>query len=179
MRRMILALAASASMAFFTGCRSERRGSTSGPAPSTAHAAIQPTTSAADKQVPDSVVGRWTGTADIVVSWTRQRKLPVQLDVAADGSVTGMVGDATLADAKLAVGRTPVERSLSWGRDWRVRGQLRGDIIAAEQIRRDAVNILFDQQDQDTLAGGLHSSGSKFGDRDSMVLSAGKIVLQR
>ena len=115
----------------------------------------------------------------MVVQWVQQKQLPVRLDIAADGTVSGNVGDATLVDAKLRSGRGSIERSLGWGRDYRIHGTLQGNLIDAEQIHRDAVDIVFDQQDQTTLTGGLTSSGSEIGAKESMKLTAGGMVLRR
>jgi hypothetical protein len=139
----------------------------------------QPATAPATQETDASLAGRWNGSAGIVVNWTRQRKLTVQLDIAADGSVSGKVGDASLVNARLRPGRGSVQRSLGWGRDYRIHGQLEGDLIKAESIRRDAVDIVFDQTDPKTLTGGLTSSGSEFGGKDSMKLAAGSMRLTR
>ena len=125
------------------------------------------------------LAGRWTGTSGVVVEWAKQKQLPVVLDIAPDGSVTGSVGDANLVNARLAKGRGAVQRSLGWARDFRVHGKLEGDLIATEGVRRDGVDIVFDRADDGTLVGGLTSSGSKVGGKDEMQLAAGKMVLRR
>jgi hypothetical protein len=123
------------------------------------------------------LAGRWTGSATIVVNWTRLKQLPVKLDIAEDGSVTGTVGDASLVNGRLRSSRGALQRSLGWGRDYRIHGQLQGDLIAAEKIRRDAVDVVFDQMDELTLVGGLTSSGTEFGGKESMKLAAGNMRL--
>jgi hypothetical protein len=130
-------------------------------------------------QTASSLAGRWTGSANIAVNWTRQKQLPVQLEIAADGSLSGTVGDASLVNAKLSPSRGSLQRSLGWGRDYRIHGQLKGDLIKAETIRRDAVDIVFDQLDENTLVGGLTSSGTDFGGKESMKLAAGNMKLIR
>ena len=150
------------------------------------HATTQPATisdksSATEAKEPqpfDNLAGQWTGEAKVVVVWATQKQLPVTLDIAGDGAVTGTVGDATLVNARLRSGRGQFERSLGWGREYRIHGQLSGDLIRAEQIHRDAVDIVFDPSDG-ALVGGLNSSGSKFGGKESMILSAGGMRLQR
>ena len=121
---------------------------------------------------PSKPVGRWSGSGDIIVQWAKQQQLPVTLDVAADGTVTGTVGDARLVDGKF------VANSLG-NREFRVHGKLQGNLIDAEQVRRDEIDILFDHSEDDVLSGGLHSSGSEFGGSKSMKLSVAKMELRR
>jgi hypothetical protein len=135
-------------------------------------------TEAKESQPFDNLAGQWTGNAKVVVVWANQKQLPVKLDIAGDGAVSGTVGDATLMNARMRSGRGQFERSLGWGREYRIHGQLSGDMIQAEQIHRDAVDIVLDPSDG-ALVGGLNSSGSKFGGKESMILSAGDLRLQR
>ena len=116
--------------------------------------------------------------------------LPVLLDIQPDGTVTGKVGDAMLQDAVL--GKTlPLglvfsvpEKSRgdlpgSSGRPFEVTAKLDGPLIAAEQVRRDGVIIVFKQAQDQTLRGGLTSTGWDFGGKDSMKLTARDMILER
>ena len=117
------------------------------------------------------LAGYWAGEATIIVQWARQEKLPVDLRIEPDGQVSGTVGDAKLVDGRL--------RRQKAGSPFRVHGKLEGNLIDAEAIRRDSVDVLFHVAEDGTLAGGVHSGGSKFGGKDSMKLSASKMVLRR
>jgi len=125
----------------------------------------------ASKDAATPLVGRWTGDADVIVQWVRQKRLPVTLEVAADASVAGTVGDAKLVDGKF-VSRWP-------NAGYRVHGRLQGNLIDAENVQRDDVDILFDRTDEGTLSGGVHSSGWEVGGKDRMKLSASNMVLRR
>jgi hypothetical protein len=138
--------------------------------------AADASTSAAPKTA--DVVGKWTGTATIAVNWTKQRQLPVTLDIAADGSATGTVGDAKLVDAKLKPDRGELFRKLGWARDWMIEGKLEGDVIAAEQIHRDGATIVFDKKADGTLFGGVATTGNEVGGKESMKLTAGGMTLR-
>ena len=58
------------------------------------------TSCAANGSVTPSMVGHWEGSARIIVSWCHQKNLSVQLDIHADGSVSGTIGDAKLTGGR-------------------------------------------------------------------------------
>jgi hypothetical protein len=186
MKPLIFAIVAVALIAL-TGCREDSRAAANDrrsderhtPAPTTSAAASAPASAPAGATAVVDLTGVWSGQAHIVVQWAKQKQLPVRLEIAADKSVTGRIGDARLVDARLAPGRGPTQRALGWGRDYRVDGKLQGDVIAAEQIHRDAVIVVFDRAADGTLVGGVNSSGSKFGGKDSMILTAQRMRLRR
>ncbi len=59
------------------------------------------------------MVGHWEGSARIIVSWCQQQNLQVAVDIAADGSVAGKVGDATLTKGRLKRNRGRLGRKLN------------------------------------------------------------------
>jgi hypothetical protein len=129
-------------------------------------------------RIPDGVVGSWTGTADIVVSWTIQKKLNVHLVIDLGGRVTGSVGDAALVEGRVKRNRGALLRALNWKTDYIVVGRLDGPVIAAERIERAAVSIPFNLLDGN-IRGGIHTTGTKFGGSEGGKLSAGRMVLVR
>ena len=147
-------------MAIAVGCGEEKVKPT---------ASTKPVAAVSGDNVAD-FAGTWTGSRDVMVRLGEQKTLTVRLQVAPDGSVNGTVGDATLVNAKLQRGRGDLARSLNLGSDWHIHGDLKGDLIQAEQIRRDGIDILF-HRDGEGLKGGLHSTGSEFGGKEKMKLS--------
>jgi len=130
-------------------------------------------------QVPDTgMVGAWSGEGKIVVNWTNQSFIQVRLDIRADGSVTGSVGDARLTKGRISRNRGAIGRLLNLKTDYIVRGELHGPVIASEHIERDRVSLPLNW-DGDTFQGGLHTSGSAFGGADRMVFSAFDLYLRR
>ena len=125
-----------------------------------------------------AMTGNWTGTATIVVNWTKQRQLTVDLVIARDGTVTGRVGDATLSAARLLPNRGWLGRTLNLATDWIIAGDLTGDIIAAESVHRTRVKIPLNWRDG-RFTGGINTSGSKLGGKKDMILAAGWLNLQR
>src|ERR1017187_4973876 len=85
-----------------------------------------------------AMVGHWEGNARIIVSWCRQTNLTVAVDIHADGSVTGKIGDATLV-----AGNFLSHRSWPW-RHTIITGKLVGAIVAAEGITRSYVTMICD-----------------------------------
>jgi opacity protein-like surface antigen len=130
----------------------------------------------ADWLPPANLIGKWKGETRIVVAWTKQRRLPVSIAIAADGTVTGSIGDAKLVSGRVQSDRNDIERAFNLARDFIVVGALQGPVIAAEGITRDRVYIPFDFK-VGQLVGGLSTSGTTFGGKDSMILTAQQMKL--
>lgn len=127
---------------------------------------------------PAEMVGAWSGDAQIFVNWTTQRTLPVRLTIARDGTVTGTIGDAALRNARFESNRNAFERAMHVKTDWIVKGELDGNVIKAEGIRRDSVMVPLNWIDGH-FEGGVNTSGSHVGGKDSMWLAAGRLRLER
>jgi hypothetical protein len=130
-------------------------------------------------QVPDpGMVGTWSGNGDVVVNWTKQRTIHVRLMILPDGSVTGEIGDAALTSGRVSTNRGAIGRLLNIKTDYIVEGKLRGPVISAEHVQRDAVKMPL-MWDGTEFSGGLHTSGSPFGGAARMVFSATHLHLTR
>ena len=129
-------------------------------------------------QVHDELTGQWLGNTHVIVQWSQTKTIPVNLNISSDGSVTGKVGNAQLVGAKLISGRNNLMRSIDWGRDYIVKADLDGNIVAAEKIHRDRINIIFDLVDG-KLVGGTHTSGLWIGGKNSMVFSTTNLILEK
>jgi len=135
------------------------------------------TLSAADKTLPSAMTGGFKGSAKIIVNWTKQKQLPVEVVIADDGSVTGKIGDATLDDGRLKKNRGAIGRKLNIKTDYIIVGQLSGPVIKAENIERKAVSIPLNFKGG-AFSGGVHTSGSKIGGQSGMKLSASGLTLK-
>ena len=127
---------------------------------------------ARNEVVRPEMVGHWEGDGKIIVTWCQQTNLPVTLDVKADGGVTGKIGDATLTKGQLRRNRGWLGKKLNIKTDYVITGRLEGPIVSAEGITRSGVNIPINYS-TGKFVGGLHTTGSKFGDKKRMILSAG------
>lgn len=118
-----------------------------------------------------ALAGTWSGSARVGVAWCRQTLIPVSLVIAADGRVTGRVGDATLVGARLVSHRGPLLRRLGLSSDWLVGADLAGPLVAAEGIVRSVLRMPFD-----VVGGRLHGTlvtdGTVFGGREALSFSA-------
>ena len=116
---------------------------------------------AAENIVTPAMVGHWEGNAQIIVSWCHQTNLTVKVDIHADGSVTGTIGDAKLTDGHFLRNRGWLGRKLNLYSDYIIMGGLDGAIVAAEGITRSSVKIPLDFTNG-TFVGGVNTSGSGF-----------------
>jgi hypothetical protein len=133
---------------------------------------------AADISISPALIGHWEGDARIIVSWCHQTKLHVTIDLFRDGSVTGKVGDATLIKGRFERNRGWLGRELNLATDHIIRGDLSGPVVAAEGVTRETVSIPLNFI-SGTFVGGVHTSGSKFGGKERMILSASSLTLSK
>src|ERR1019366_8892730 len=109
--------------------------------------------------VTPAMTGHWEGNARIIVSWCHQTNLAVVVNILADGSVTGKIGNATLIDGRFEANRGWLGRKLNLATDYIITGDLDGAIVSAEGITRDKIFIPLDLKDN-ALVGGINTSGS-------------------
>jgi hypothetical protein len=133
---------------------------------------------AADNDVAQRLAGHWEGSARIIVDWCKQPTLPVTIDIHPDGNVTGKIGDAKLTKARLTRNRGWFGRKLNLATDYIIRGDLAGPIVAAESITRSSVSVPLNLA-ENNLVGGVHTSGTKLGQKSEMILSASSLKLNR
>lgn len=132
----------------------------------------------AEKVVTEAMAGHWEGSAQVIVIWCQQTNLPLAVDIREDGTVTGKIGDATLTNGRLKRNRGWLGRKMNLGTDYIIMGELRGAIVAREGIIRSRVNMPLNFRGG-SFVGGLHTSGSKLGGKERMILSATGLSLNR
>ena len=121
-------------------------------------------------------VGSWRGEGRIIVAWCRQKSLSFDLEIDRQGKVRGKIGDARIQDGKFRLNK--IFYRLLGNRQYIVNASLNGDLIGFENIGRDSIRIFLDEEDH-TLVGGFHTSGSKFGGKEKMILSGTDIKLTK
>jgi hypothetical protein len=130
------------------------------------------------QQPPDLLVGHWRGDAELVSSWVKTRTLHVDVQIRTGGRVVGTIGDATLADGALSLNRRWIGRLFGAKTDYRIGGRLSGPIVAAENIARSGVSLPFNVVDG-RIVGSIATTGAALGGPESMILTTGRLVLQR
>jgi hypothetical protein len=104
------------------------------------------------------MVGRWEGDAQMVVNWTRQRTLGVSIEIFANDSVAGTVGDAKLVNGRFLKSPGSLPGVLRWKTDYIIEAGFSGPIIRAENIHRASVRIPLNWIG-DGFRGGISTSG--------------------
>jgi hypothetical protein len=112
------------------------------------------------------------------MAWCQQTNLSVKLDIEPDGSVTGSVGDARLTEGRFLKNRGWLRRKLDVETDYLIKGHLNGPIVAAEAITRARVQMPLNF-DGGLIKGGVATSGTWFGGKNGMVLTASSLKLTR
>jgi hypothetical protein len=153
-QRILGLLIASALTLAFTGCRAD------------------------ESVVTPAMVGHWEGNAYIVAAWCHQTNLTVKVDIHADGSVSGTVGDAKLTDGRFLRNRGWLGRKLNMYSDNVIKGGLDGPILAAQGITRSSVGIPLGFKDG-MFDGSVVTSGALWGGKKSEGFVAQNLKLVR
>ena len=129
-----------------------------------------------DLLFPAELVGRWEGTCEPIVTWCKQERLALDVEIRSDGNVVGTIGDATIENGH-ARRNAPLAVLLGNPR-YRVFGNLDGLLVESERIERAAGTLLFDFEDGH-LVGEFNSSGTHFGAGDAMWMKCVDMKLAR
>jgi hypothetical protein len=121
--------------------------------------------------------GRWQGSADVAVNWTKARTLTVAIAISSDDRVTGTIGDATLRDAHLLSNRGWLGKALRIKTDYLIDGRLEGPMIRDEHLVRSEIMMPLDWTGSE-FVGAIGTNGTKTGDAETMAFTA-KVQLHR
>lgn len=125
---------------------------------------------------PAAARGAWSGEAEIIVTWCEQDRLPVEVTIHEDGTVTGTAGDATLSDGVFR--RNNRLLTALGNAEYYIQANLEGPLVRAERIERDSIRIFVDLVD-DHIEGGFHTSGSKVGGKRSMKMTGARLRMSK
>jgi hypothetical protein len=121
-------------------------------------------------------IGTWQGEGRIIVAWSEQKQLSFHLQVDSEGNVSGKIGDAQIKQGTIR--HNNIIYRLMGNREYIVDAELSGYIIEKEKVRRDSIRIFLDLE-QHFLIGGFHTSGSKYGGKEKMILSGTGVKIER
>lgn len=116
---------------------------------------------------PPGMAGSWKGKAEITCAWCKQREMGVELTIAANGSVTGKIGDATLDQGHLAKN---VVRPDSLPTKYVIKAKLNGPLSASEGVTRVTIDIGVDLSGE-SLTGAFVTNGDLSGTKETSRLA--------
>lgn len=122
----------------------------------------------------DDFVGTWKGDGRVIVAWCEQKHLSFELQIDMAGNVSGKIGDAQIQHGKIKLNNI-VYRWLG-NRKYIIDAKLTNYLIKKEKIRRESIRVFLDFENP-FFVGGFHTSGSKFGGKEKMILSGTNVKL--
>ncbi|MBT5539891.1 MAG: hypothetical protein HOK29_13255 [Candidatus Marinimicrobia bacterium] len=120
--------------------------------------------------------GYWKGEGRIIVAWSEKKTITFDLQIHENGNVTGAVGDAIITQGRIQLNN----KILIWlgNKEYIIDADLKHFLNKSEKIKRESIRLFLDFK-RPFLTGGFHSSGSKFGGKEKMVLSGTDIKLTK
>jgi len=119
-------------------------------------------------------IGTWRGEGRIIVTWSEQKQLSFVLQIDRHGNVRGKIGNARIHDGKIKLNH--IFYRLLGNRNYIIDAKLTNYIVESEKIIRESIRIFLDYENN-FLVGGFHTSGSKIGGKEKMILSGTGIKL--
>ena len=122
----------------------------------------------------EDFTGTWKGEGKIIVTWCEQKQLSFELHIDMNANVSGEIGNAHIRHGKIRLNNI-IYRWLG-NREYIIDAKLSNCIIEKEKIKRESIRLFLDFK-KPFFTGGFHTSGSKFGGKEKMVLSGSKVKL--
>jgi len=122
----------------------------------------------------EDFIGTWMGEGRIIVDWCEQKQLSFELQIDMDGNVSGKIGNSHIRHGKIRLNNI-IYRCLG-NREYIIDAELLNYLIEKEKIKRKSIRIFLDFKES-FFSGGFHTSGSKFGGKERMVLSGTSVKL--
>ena len=119
-------------------------------------------------------IGTWKGDSKIIVTWCKQKQLSFELNIDMDGNVSGEIGNAHIRHGKIRLNNI-IYRWMG-NKKYIIDAELSNYLIEKEKIKRESIRIFLDFKKL-FLTGGFHTSGSKFGGKEKMILSGRSLKL--
>ena len=129
------------------------------------------TISCTQGQPTNELKGHFSGKAEIIVSWCKLDSLAFDLFIDDSDIVSGSVGDAKIIKGK-------VKKNTFGSTKYIIEAELDGYIVKKENIKRKSIKIPFNYIENE-LIGGFGTSGTKFGEKDKMIMSGMNMILMK
>ena len=118
-------------------------------------------------KAPPGMAGTWQGKGEITCAWCKQREIGIEMTIAANGAVTGKIGDATLDAARLT---RNVVRPDSLPTKFVVKAKLVGPVVASQGVTRATIDIGVDLTGEQ-LTGAFVTNGDLSGTKETSRLA--------
>jgi hypothetical protein len=122
----------------------------------------------------DDFVGTWKGDGKVIVAWCEQKQLSFDLKIDMNGNVSGKIGDAQIRHGELRLNNI-IYRWLG-NKEYIIDAKISNYLVEKEKIQRESIQIFLDYENS-FFKGGFHTSGSKFGGKEKMILSGSSVKL--
>ena len=122
----------------------------------------------------EDFIGTWKGEGRIIVAWCQKKQLSFEFQIDINKNVLGKIGDAQILNGKIRLNNI-VYRWLG-NRKYIIDAKLTNYLIKKEKIRRESIRVFLDFENP-FFVGGFHTSGSKFGGKEKMILSGTNVKL--
>ncbi len=116
----------------------------------------------------EDFTGIWKGEGRIIVAWCEQKQLSFELQIDMNGDVSGKIGNAQIRHGRIRLNNI-IYRWLG-NRKYIIDAKLTNYLVEKEKIKRESIRIFLDYE-KPFWVGGFHTSGSKFGGKEEMIVS--------
>ena len=116
---------------------------------------------------PPGMAGTWQGKGEITCAWCKQREIGIEMTIAANGAVTGKIGDATLDAARLTKN---VVRPDTLPTKFVIKAKLVGPLVASQGVTRATIDIGVDLTGEQ-LTGAFVTNGDLSGTKETSRLA--------
>lgn len=124
--------------------------------------------------IDEKFIGTWKGEGKIIVTWCEKKHLSFELQIGTNGIVLGKIGNAQIRNGYLRQNNF-LYRWLG-NKEFIIDAKLSNYLIKKEKIQRESIRIFLDYNNP-FFTGGFHTSGSKFGGKEKMILSGTGVKL--
>jgi hypothetical protein len=126
---------------------------------------------------PDYMIGRWKGKCGVINDWWHYPELAVEIEINADGSVSGFIGDAALKEGKLM--KNSWIQEWIWNRSYIIKAGLGGYVVEEEGIKREAVVIFVPVLNQGERHWRFETRSPEIGDSESIRIYSERFIMMR
>jgi hypothetical protein len=130
------------------------------------------------EEIPREMTGMWAGYPAVLGDSIELTRISLMLSIAPDGRVDGTVGGATLRGAHLERTHHLFDRLFKFGHDWKISGDLDGDVVPCSGPPVSRVIMSLDWE-RDHYEGSFIAATPKIRGHREILASSGLVRLDR